>query len=515
MAAPLVYLLYQGASVAPEIWMRLLATRVPDLLVNTLTLAGLVTLGALGLGLLLAWLVERTDLPGRRFFRPLMISPLIVPSYLLAICYAAFFGSYGILEKALRATGWEVSVPGVYGLGGVAFVLILVTYPYVYVVTRVALQRLDPTLLDAARCTGAGRGRIFLKIVLPLLTPALSAGGILATLYVLSDFGAVTALRYPTFVSVIYQRITGSYDLSAAAALGTVLVLLTFALLWVQGRLLGRRRFVLDKSSGRAPPPVRLGVFRGPALALIALVLLVGLLLPLGVLLYWLVEGLASAEATRLWGMGGSSLWKQVLNSFAVSAGAATLAVALALPLTYAAVRSRDALGRTLVSVAQSGQALPGVLIALGVLFVVLRWVPALYATVGAVLLAYLIRFFSQALQSVRSGLEQTPACLEEGARLLGHSPLRAFARVTLPLMRPALTAGWTLVFLSTIRELPTTLLLRPAGFDTLPVRIWTAASEGFYAQAAPAALLLVGVSIPLLVWLHRESPKRGVRCHE
>lgn len=511
MASPLVYLLYQGISVAPDVWARLLGTRVPSLLVNTLMLTGFVTVGALALGLLLAWLVERTDLPARRIFGPLLLTPFIVSPLVMAISYVGFFGVGGLLDKALRGLGWDGAVPSPYGLGGTVWVLILSTYPYVYVLMRAAFRGLDPTLLDVARCSGAGRARIALRVTLPLLAPALSAGAFLVALYALADFEVPALMRYPTFVTVIFQQLTGRYDSSAASALGTVLVLLMMLMLWGQRELWGRRRFVPERISGRPWPAVPVRNWKIPALALIVLVLFAGLLLPMGILFYWLVESWLIPQALAvLWGTSGRALLGYLLNSLWVSAAAATVAVVGALPIAYGSVRYRDRLSQTWAWLSQAGQALPGVLIALGLLSLILRFLPGLYATVWVVILAYLVRFFSQVLQPLRSGLAQVPAHLEEGARLLGQRPLGAFRRVTLPLLWPALAGGWTLVFLSALRELPATLLLRPAGFDTLPIRIWTAAGEGFYAQAAPAALLLVGLSIPLLVWLHRGSSAPG-----
>jgi iron(III) transport system permease protein len=507
MAAPLLYLLYQGLSVAPGVWARLLGTRVPSLLLNTLMLTGFVTVGALLLGLLLAWLVERTDLPARRIVGPLLLAPFIVSPLVMAISYVGFFGVGGLLDKTWRGLGFSP-----YGLGGTAWVLILSTYPFVYVLMRAALRGLDPTLLDVARCSGASRARIALRLTLPLLAPAMSAGAFLAALYALADFEVPALMRYPTFVTVIFQQLTGRYDASAASALGTVLVFLMILMLWGQrGLWWGRRRFVPERVSSRPWPVVPLRTWKIPALALIFLVLLAGLLLPLGVLSFWLVNSWLIPQASvLLWGTSGTALLGYMLNGFWVSAAAATLAILLALPIAYGSVRYRDRLSQTWAWLAQAGQALPGVLIALGLLFLVLRFLPGLYATVWVVILAYLVRFFPQALQPLRSGLAQIPVHLEEGARLLGQRPLGAFAKVVLPLLWPALAGGWTLVFLSALRELPATLLLRPAGFDTLPVRIWTAAGEGFYAQAAPAALLLVAISIPLLVWLHGGSSAPG-----
>ena len=499
MAAPLAYLLYQGLSVEPELWLRLWRTRLPQLLLNTFALTATVTMGALALGLLLAWLVERTDLPGRRLLKPLLIAPLILPCYLVAIVYAAFFGKAGLLEKFFLSLGLRADVPNLYGFGGAALVLILATYPYVYTIVGAALKRLDPALEEAARVSGAGRLKTFWRVTLPLLFPALSAGGALAALYVLSDFGVVSTMRYQTFITAVYVQMTGRYELGAAAALSVVLIAFTVFVLWTQGFLLSQRRYAPEKPLGRTFAPAQLGLFKCPVL----MVLGAGLLLPLGVLVYWLFEGLPALfnhKTAAIWGTSGAALARYALNSFTASAAAATLAIGLGLPLAYLTVRYRS--GQGLGWLAQAGVALPGVLVALGLAFVLQRFVPVLYFSAGAVVLAYVVRFFPQAVQSLQAGLQQIPIRLEESARLLGNSPLFVFWRVTRPLLTPALLAGWTLVFLNALRELPATLLLRPAGFDTLPVRVWIASSEGFYAQAAPAALLLVGLSVPLLFLL-------------
>lgn len=508
MAAPLAYLLYQGLSVEAELWVRLWRTQLPQLILNTLVLAGTVTAGALILGLFLAWLVERTDLPGRRPLKPLLIAPLVMPCYLVAICYVAFFGKAGLFEKFLLNLGLTVDVPNLYGFGGAALVLVLATYPYVYVIVRAAFSRLDPALEEAARLSGAGRLKSFWRVTLPLLFPALSAGGALAALYALSDFGVVSTMRYQTFITAVYVQMTGRYEFGAAAALSAVLIALTLLVLWAQGLLLGRRRYTSEKPSGRSFTLVRLGMFKWPALMLVLIVLSAGLLLPIGVLVYWLFEGLRAPfnQTAAIWGTSNAALARYALNSFTASAAAATAAIGLGLPLAYLTVRYK--VGQGLGWLSQAGVALPGVLVALGLAFVLQRSFPVLYFSAGAIMLAYVVRFFPQALQVLQAALQQIPLRLEESARLLGGSPLFVFWRVTRPLLHPALLAGWTLVFLNALRELPATLLLRPAGFDTLPVRIWIASSEGFYAQAAPAALLLVGLSIPLFFVLSQGGTK-------
>jgi iron(III) transport system permease protein len=505
MAAPLAYLLYYGLRVDLSLWSQLWRAQLPGLLLNTLVLTAIVTAAAVALGLLLAWLVECTDLPAYRVLRPLMVSPLIIPCYIVAIVYVGFFGKRGLLERALEALGLPASVPSLYGLLGAALVLVLATFPYVYAIAGTALRRMDASLEEAARSLGQDRWQVFRRVTLPLLAPALSAGAALAALYALADFGVVSAFRYQTFVTSIYTFF-GSYNRSAAAALSFFLIALTVLVLFAQARLWREQRFAPEKLSNRAPPRLSLGGWRWPAFLVSLLVFTASLLLPVGVLIYWLIESLAAPTAAQ-WGTSWRALADYSLNSFWTSAAAATLAIGLALIPAYWTGRHPGArLGRGIAWLSQAGVALPGVLIALGLAFFLLQWAPALYFSSMALVLAYLVRFYPQGFQALQAGLAQIPAHLEEGAWLLGCHALGAFWRVVRPLLQPALWTGWTLIFLNAARELPATLLLRPAGFDTLTVRVWTAASEGFYGVAAPAALLLVLLSLPLLFFIWREQ---------
>lgn len=499
MALPLGVTLWRGVSADLTLWTTLWHARLLPLLGNTLALASAVTMGSLVLGVLLAWLIERTDLPGRKIFGPLLTATLVIPCYLIAIWHVSFWGPGGLLERALETLfGVSLAVPTIYGFLGAWLILVIATYPYVYTLARAALRSLDPQLEEAARSLGAHRLKIFLKITLPLLAPALSAGGLLTAVYVLADYGVVAALRYETFTTAIYKQLAGRYDQAPAAVLSTVLILLTVILLVIQQRLWGRGRHYY-KASRRALPLVRLRS-RWVAVSVVGLVLFLGLLLPVGVSLYWWLGGLTRPQPTAaLWGTSWGDLVRYAGNSLFSAAVAATVALVLAWPLAYRAVRYEV---RGLARLAQAGQALPGVLIALALAFLLHRFVPSLYFTVWALIFAYVIRFFSHALQAAEAGLARVPVRLEEAARSLGHSTGSVWRRVTLPLVAPSLAAGWTLVFLNALRELPATLLLRPPGFDTLPVRLWIAAGEGFYAHAAAPALLLVLLSLPMLAVL-------------
>lgn len=501
MALPLIVTLWRGLSADPSLWEALWHARLFPLLSNTLALAGAVTAGALVLGVLLAWLVERTDLPGRKLFGPLLIATLVIPCYLIAIWHISFWGPRGLLERAIETLfGVSIPVPTIYGFVGAWLILVMATYPYVYTLARAALRSLDPQLEEAARSLGAHKLTIFFKVTLPLLAPALAAGGLLTAVYVLSDYGVVAALRYETFTTAIYKQLAGRYDQAPAAILSTVLIALTVIVLIIQQRLWGRGRHYY-KASRRPLPLVHLGRWgRVLAFGFVGIVLFLGLILPVGVSLYWLLDGwLFPKPSAVLWGTSLADLLRYAGNSLFSAAAAATLALFLAWPIAYRAVRYER---RGLTRLAQAGQALPGVLIALALAFVLHRFVPALYFTVWALIFAYVIRFFSHALQATESGLARVPVRLEEAARSLGHSTISVWRRVTFPLVLPSVAAGWTLIFLNALRELPATLLLRPPGFDTLPVRLWIAAGEGFYAQAAAPALLLILLSLPMLYLL-------------
>lgn len=499
IALPLFYTLFQGLSVELSFWARLWQARLPLLIGNTLVLTVTVTAGALALGLLLAWLVERTDLPGRRWLAPLLTATLVIPCYLIAIWHVSFWGPGGLLARGLESLWGVKSVPSIYGFMGAWLILVIATYPYVYTLARAAWRSLDPQMEEAARSLGVRGWGLFRRVTLPLLRPALAAGALLAAVYTLADYGVVAMLRYDTFTVAIYNQLTGRYNPAGASALSVLLILATLALLLWQRRSWGRGRHYY-KASLRRVAPVALKRWTWPALSLVGVVLFLGLLLPVSVSLYWLLDGWLHPKATALlWGTSVSDLLRYAGNSLSSAGAAALIALILAWPLAYRAVRYE---ARGLSWLAQAGQALPGVLIALALALLLHRFLPALYFTVWALIFAYVIRFFPHALQASEAGLARFPVRLEEAARSLGCATLKIWGRLTLPLVAPSLVAGGTLVLLNALRELPATLLLRPPGFDTLPVRLWIAAGEGFYAQAAAPALLLILLSLPLLYLL-------------
>lgn len=457
---------------------QVLSARVLHLVADTLRLGVTVTALAVVIGVGIAWLVERTDVPWRRALGVAAALPLVVPTYVGALALLAAVGPRGL--------AWEV--PGFIGFWGATIALTLSTYPYVLLLARAVLRSADPALEEAATALGDTRWSGFRRVLLPGLRPAMAAGGLLVFLYVMSDFGAVSIMRFDTVTRAVYVEYRSSFDRARPALLGLVLVALTLAVVAAELRLRGRPAPAQAVAGLRPAPPVPLGRWRWPAAGGVVIVVLAGIGIPVAVLGYWSIVGSSGADTAPV-------IARAALTSAQVSATAAVLAVAAALPVAVLAVRHRSRLSRAVEVLALSGYALPGLVIALAMVFFASRFLPALYQTLAVLVLAYLVRFLPEALGSVRSSLLQVDPALEEAGRSLGRSRLSVALTVTLPLIRGGVLAGAALVFLTAMKELPATLLLLPAGDDTLAVRVWTSTSQGLYAQAAPAALVLVALT--------------------
>lgn len=508
------YLLYRSAGAGSEALQTVLSARTLSVLATTVGLAAAVTGAATVLAVALAWLTTATDLPGRSVWSILAALPLILPSYVAAYVYVSLLSPKGLVQQLLAPYGIE-RLPNVYGLPGAFIVLTLITYPYVYLTVRGAMRRLDPSLVEAARSLGLSPWQAFRRVTLPHLRPSITAGALLVALYVLRDFGAVTMLQANTFTRIIYNRYL-SYRLETAATLALMLILLTVAILYFEQRSRGRARY--GRLSAGAARPVRttkLGAWRLPALAFVAVTALASLGVPVAGLLYWLQRGL-SGQAGIYATSGATSnvqslatLLQPAWNSAGAGLLAALVTVALALPIAILAVRRPGRLSRFFEQIAYGSFALPGIVVALALVFAGINLLPGLYQTLPILLGAYAILFLPQAIGAQRASLLQLSPSLEEAARVLGAGPLATFRRVTLPLIRPGLLGGATLVFLTAMKELPATLLLSPLGFGTLSAQIWTNIGEAFFARAAlPTLLLLLLSSLPLALMQISESSR-------
>ena len=510
VAVPLAYIFIRALGAEPEAWQRLFQTRLWRLLGNTLLLVIAVTSGALLTGVSMAWFTERTDLPGRKIFRWLLALPLAIPSYIGGIVHLALLRSRGgyIPQVLENIFGQPVFTPSPLGFWGAAFILTLFTYPYVYLLSAAAFRSLHASLEEAARTFGRTPFQTLFQVTLPALRPGLAAGALLVALDILAEYGTVALLRYETFSSAIFVQLSGRYDRSAASVLSGILVALAILILWGELRLQGQARFTQMESNWRPAPPAALGKWQIPACLLVLGVVSASLLVPVLVLLVWSIQAFLDADTlTAIFHTGSQGFSSYVWNSLWSSGLAALIAVIFSLPVALNSVRYPNRFSRFISRFCQVGYAIPGVVIALSLVLLVNRLLPFLYATPFVVVIAYVLRHMPQAVRASESALGQLSPSMEEASRMLGRTSLQTFMQVTLPLILPGLLAGGSLVFLTSLKELPATLLLRPAGFETLAVRVWMWATEGFYSQAAPAALLLVLASaMPLYFLLRREQ---------
>lgn len=491
MLLPLAYLVFRAAGVDwTEVLGLLGRTRMPSIMWNSLLLVCGVTLLSLALALPFAWLTERTDLPGRRVWTVLAMMPLVIPSYVGGFTLIAMFGPRGVLQELLSPFGVE-RLPSIYGFTGALWVLTLFTYPYIFMSIRAALHRFDPSLEEAARSLGFNGLQTFLRVTLPNLRPAITAGGLLVALYTLSDFGAVSLLRFNSFTRAIYVQYLSSFDRNIASFLSLALIAFTIILLLLERNSRGRGRPRYYRSSaGVAAPRKRIVLARRkwPALAFCGAVVMAALVLPTSVIFYWLLRGLASGESL-------APVWTATLNSFRAGALAAVVAAVLGLPVSYAAVRMGGRLMSLAARAVYLGYGLPGIVIALSLVFFGANFAPWLYQTMWMLVFAYVVRFLPQAIGAMQTSLMQMNPRLEEAGRSLGLGNRAVFRRITAPIVRPGVLAGMALVFLTTVKELPATLLLSPTGFSTLATQIWSATDEAFFARAAAPALVLLAMS--------------------
>ncbi len=505
-ATPLIYIFVRALAADGELWRGLWYGQMPLLLRNTIVLVLLTVVCVLAIGISAAWLTERSNVPGRALWRLLLALPLAIPAYVMAICYIILLRRGGVLEWVMMGVAGiargELPLPNLYNLGGAVLIIVLSVFPYIYLPAAAALRSFDRSMEEAARMAGRSAWQTFRKITLPIISPSLAGGTLMVALYVLSDFGTVAMLRFRTFTTAIYNQLSSDVDRSGAAILSAVLVTIAVPLFLAEHWISRRDLRLTGDGAWRPRQVVQLGRWRWLGFIYLLLLVLASVGIPLLVLGGLSLQGwLYPSDADRIWGINNDGLSIFGWNSLMVSVLAATGATFLSFAPAYLAVRFPNPLTQFLLNLSKSPFALPGVIIGLAFIMLLNRWLPFLYGTVAALLFAFVFRLLPQSLATGESALRSVSPTLEQAARTLGSNAPTVFWRVSLPVAAPGLAASWALVFISAMKELPTAILLRPPGFDTLPVRIWAAASESVHTQAAPPAfLLIVLTTITLLV---------------
>lgn len=505
---PLTWIVVRAASVETDRALSILIrARTVEIALNSLFLMIAVTLLSIAIGVPLAFLTVRTNLPYRRMWTVLVSLPLAIPSYIGAFAFVALFRPRGIVQGILEPIGIE-RLPDIYGLPGAILIITLYTYPYVYITTRAALKTFDQSLVDAARTLNHSWWSTFRNVTFPQIRPAIAAGGLLVALYAVSDFGTPAFLQAEVYTRQIYleHRSIGGGDY--AAFLSLQLVALTAFILVIESKVRGSETLYTTRTRGRSTR-VELGVWRWPAAVVCFLLVFLTLLVPILLFTWWLYTGQADAPESFQF------QFEWLVNSLYVATAAAIVAAIGALPVAYLSGRFQTKAGWIFERATYIGYAVPGIVVGLALVFFGANYGSlslgqieiGVYQSIPILVFAYVVRFMPQSVGSTRSSVLQVNPRLTEAARTLGEGPIKTFWKVTLPLIAPGVVAGAALVFLTTIKELPATLLLRPTGFETLVTRIWAAESAGLYGYAAiPALLLLIVSGLSMVLILRQED---------
>ncbi|MDQ4501298.1 iron ABC transporter permease [Sinomonas sp. ASV322] len=489
VACPLVFVALQSAQSGWGPAQRLLGRPLmATLLWNTVTLAAAVTVITLVVGFSAAWLVERTSLPGRRAWTVLLAMPLAVPEFVHGYCWVSLF-------------------PSVQGLWGAVLVESSSLYPLVFLPVAAVLRRTDASAEEAAASLGRGPWSTLWRVTLPMTRPALAGGALLVSLYLLGEYGAFAMLRFTTFATAIYTQFNTAFDTASAGMLTIVLVALALLVLLLESQVAKRRRVVREGATARPASPVPLGRAALPAVVWLSAIVAVTLGVPVYALAYWLVRGSSTT-------LPSASLWGLTASTLGYALAAAAVATAAAVPVALYAWRRDTGLARGIERAAYLTRALPGIAVALALVFFAIRWAQPLYQQPPMLVVAYVVLFFSLALTAVRSSLSHVPHSAEEAAQSLGKGPFAVLTRVTLPLVLPGLGAAFTMVALTASTELTATLLLRPTGAGTLATQFWTYTTNLAWGAAAPYAAVMTALSIPavLLLTARTLNPAGGAR---
>jgi iron(III) transport system permease protein len=461
--------------------------RVGELLVNTLLLEALTVPIAIVLTVALAWLTERSDLPGARWWAWLMVAPLAVP---------AFVHSYA----------WVSAIPTFNGLFAAVLVSVLAYSPFLYLPVAAQMRRIDPALEDTAASLGDSPWRVFYRVVLPQLRIAICGGALLVGLHLLAEYGLYVMIRYDTFTTAIVDQFQSTFNGAAAHMLAGVLVICCLGLLVLENLLRGQGRYArLGSGAPRPAASIRLGRATLPVLIGLALLVSLSLGVPLVTLTRWLL-----ASGLKAW--ADEALIAAITQTALYAVVGGVLTVAAALPMAWLSIRAPSRFQRFLEACHYYLGALPGVVVALALVTIAVRVALPLYQTIFTLLLAYALMFLPRALVGLRASLAQTSPALEEAAVTLGRPPLLSVMQVTLRLAAPGVAASMALVAMGITTELTATLMLSPNGTSTLATEFWALTSELDYGAAAPYAVLMIVFSLPLTLILHAQSRRWGGR---
>lgn len=511
ISLPILTILYHLFQPRIEIWSFLWETGLLELIWNTLRLSIGVGGTTFLLGTSLAWLVVMYDFPGRRIFEGALLLPLAIPGYVFGVVFLSHWDYTGLIPTLLRQWfGYGIWIPELRSYVGVVFVLTLVLYPYVYLLSRGAFRNLSLSYLEVANSLGKSRHQLFWKVALPMARPSIAVGVMLVVMETIADFGTVEVFSYETFTTSIYQLWFGMFNRDAAIQLAGLLMVFNTILFYYEGKSRGKSKFFQINGKPLQRPPFELkGRKAFIAAAIPTVVLTISFVIPVAILLQWVFSGISEQfDATYL------NLLK---NSILVGVVASLVTLVFAIFFSYSKRLFPKKWMYWVTRVATTGYSMPGSVIAVGVLIPLAfadRWLNVFSSNVfdqkwgliftGSIIglvFAYSVRFLTVSFNAIDSNLSTITPSMDKVSYSLGKSYRHTLWKVHVPLLRSGMLTGCIIVFVDVVKEMPATLLLRPFGFNTLSTRIWELTAEAYWEDAAlPSLTIVIAALIPVIM---------------
>ena len=502
LVLPLLYLLTKITFEFKLFFDFILNTNILRLSFNTISLILLVVIFSVLISLPLAYLNVRSNLPFAKYLTSISVLPIALPSYVMATTQIEIWSKNGWVHNFLKIFFEMKTFPSFYGLIGSVFVLSLITYPYVYIGLAAMFRRFDYQMIDASKTLGDSPFQSFFKIIFPLVRPTIVGGSLLVSLYVLSDFGAVSLLRFNTFTIAIFNRMYNSISNYGVLEISLLAIIFCFIILFIESRSKNEaRHFSNSKLSDNKKAD--LGFWKWILLPLTLLPLIFGFILPISVLIYWIIIGIGED-------MGFMDVIQPTINTLMISSVSAIFITLVCIPLLITIKKNVRLLSFFVDKVSYIGLSLPGVIVSMSLVFFCINYFDYIYQTFIVLVLGYFISFLPAALGPIKSSMSQIDPKLEDASLTLGASKIKTYLNVVVKLASPGFIYGGVLVFILCLKELPATLILSPIGFQTLATEIWSNASEAFFIKTALASIVLVLIAgIPSYIFMSNDLSKR------
>ena len=502
LSLPLLYLLFKltfGINLFIDF---IFNFKIFKLAMNTMLLVILVVFFAILISLPLAFLNVRSNLPFAKHLTSISVLPIALPSYVMATTQIELWGPRGLVYEFLNKIFGVDKIPSFYGLSGSVFVLSLITYPYIYIGLCAMFRRFDYQMIDASKTLGSSNFQTFRKIIFPLVKPTVASGSLLVALYVLSDFGAISLLRFNTFTTAIFNRMYTSIGNYGVLEISTLAIFFCFFILFLESRTRNNARH-FSNSSNIKIKKADLGFWRWILFPIVLMPPVLGFLLPVSVLIYWLIQGILNDNSF-------TNIISSTINTISISLLSSLIITIFSIPIILVIRKKIKFLSAIIEKSCYIGLSLPGIVVGMSLVFFSINYFDMIYQTYIILVLAYLISFLPAVITPIRSTLTQIDPKLEEASYTLGKGKISTFYNIIVKLSTPGFIYGAILVFILCLKELPATLILSPVGFRTLSTSIWASASEAFFMDTAAASLILVIIAgIPSYLFMSNDLSRK------